>query len=88
MTVKVLLIPGRSPESVKSIPRHPDTAFRAQQLLNAQRGSSSTESIPEFMSVRRTVSEPAAELLHMAHPVSMSQLSGCGPLTLSLDTAC
>lgn len=79
---------GRSPESAKSIPRHPDTSFRAQQLLNAQRGSSSTESIPELMSVRRTVSEPAAELLQMAHPVSMSQLSGCAPVAPSPACAC
>ena len=62
---------------MKSIPRYPDTAFRAQQLLNQQaRGSSSTEFIPELMPVRRTVSEPAAELLHMAHPISCCQLSG------------
>ena len=67
---------GRSPESSKSIPRYPDASFRTQQLLSQQRGSSSTESIPELVPVRRTVSEPAAELLHMAHPVSMSQLSG------------
>ena len=67
---------GRSPESSKSIPRYPDTSFRTQQLLSQQRGSSSTESIPELMPVRRTVSEPAAELLQMAHPLSMTQLSG------------
>ena len=67
----------RSPESAKGLPRYPEGGFRPQALLAQQRGSSSTESIPELVpAVRRSVSESTAELLHMAHPVSYSQLSG------------
>ena len=67
----------RSPESARSLPRYPEGGFRPQALLAQHRGSSSTESIPELMpAVRRSVSESTAELLHLAHPVSYSQLSG------------
>lgn len=67
----------RSPESARSLPRYPEGGFRPAALLAQQRGSSSTESIPELAPpVRRSVSESTAELLHLAHPVSYSQLSG------------